>query len=327
MSPRVTVVMPVYNARPYLQEAIASVLRQTMGDFELLLGDNVSTDDSMAIAESFSDARIRIIRHERNYGIFGNLNRLFGEAKSELVKILCADDVMEPNCLERQVAFMLARPELGFARCLGTQEVAGIGPKGPYRYENQLPTVIYPAAADLSFFTFGNILGNLTNVICRKEAVAKAGFFNQGFPYAGDMEMWIRTARLYPFGVQREALVYVREHPNQGSVTLNKHNELVGQIDQIFTDVYNRLPSGTKSLARYHASVVVMVAHAGNAIRLLRQGNWAAFHKYAVRRSYAYHWSLCLFLYYATGSMRWGYNWSTRHLLRALSQLNQPATS
>jgi glycosyltransferase involved in cell wall biosynthesis len=107
MSPRVSVLMPVFNGGPYLSTAIGSVLTQTFGDYELVVVDDGSTDGSSEVIADFAarDARIRALR-KHNSGISDTLNRGIAEARGDWIARLDADDVMLPHRLERQMAFV-----------------------------------------------------------------------------------------------------------------------------------------------------------------------------------------------------------------------------
>jgi len=115
--PRVTVVMAVYNAARFLREAVASVLAQTYRDFELVVVDDSSRDDSLSILQSFVDPRMQIIRHPTNMGAALSRNDALAAARGELAAIMDADDVCAPTRLERQVAFLDANPPVGLVGC------------------------------------------------------------------------------------------------------------------------------------------------------------------------------------------------------------------
>jgi glycosyltransferase involved in cell wall biosynthesis len=102
----------VYNGETYLGETIRSVLDQTYGDFELVVLDNGSTDNSGQIARSFGDRRMRIERNSSVMDLVPNWNRLISLCRSPLIKLVCADDLLHPRCLELQVAPMEADPGL-----------------------------------------------------------------------------------------------------------------------------------------------------------------------------------------------------------------------
>ena len=114
----VTVLMPMYNAARHLRAAIESILAQTFTDFELLIVNDGSTDDSGAIARSYGDPRIRIVDHERNLGVAPALNHGLEVATGDLVARQDADDRALPTRLAEQVAVMRSRSELAL---LGSQ--------------------------------------------------------------------------------------------------------------------------------------------------------------------------------------------------------------
>ena len=112
----VSVLIPYYNDREYLSQAIESVLNQTYKDFELILINHATTDDCREIAHSYNDKRIKHIDMEENYGAGGGMiiSKFLENAKGKYVKLFCADDVMYPNCLENLVNYMEKHPEKDF---------------------------------------------------------------------------------------------------------------------------------------------------------------------------------------------------------------------
>lgn len=101
--PRVSIGIPVRNGRPFLQEALNSLLAQTYPDFELIISDNASTDETEAICRTFAakDARIRYYRNNENLGLGRNFNRVFELSTGEYFKWAAADDLCRPNYLAR----------------------------------------------------------------------------------------------------------------------------------------------------------------------------------------------------------------------------------
>lgn len=112
-TPRVSVIMPVYNAESFLEESISSILNQTYSDFELLIGDDGSTDRSIEIIRSFKDDRIIVIRNDKNLGIPGTLNRLIEASRGAYIARQDGDDISLPERLEKQVNFLDKHPEIG----------------------------------------------------------------------------------------------------------------------------------------------------------------------------------------------------------------------
>lgn len=112
-----TIAVPVYNGAESIAETLASVTAQTFGDFELLVLDDGSTDDSVAIAESLGDPRLRILRFE-NEGIARSFNRCIEHARGRYLKVLPHDDLLHPECLEASLELLgrSSRPALLFTR-------------------------------------------------------------------------------------------------------------------------------------------------------------------------------------------------------------------
>jgi len=111
--PKVTVLMPVYNAEKYLKEAIGSILGQSFSDFEFLIINDGSTDSSVKIIKSYDDPRIRFIANEKNLGVIPTLNKGFALAQGEFIARMDADDISLPKRLELQADFMDKHPEAG----------------------------------------------------------------------------------------------------------------------------------------------------------------------------------------------------------------------
>ncbi|MGN6238973.1 MAG: glycosyltransferase family 2 protein [Cellulosimicrobium cellulans] len=105
MSPRVSVVVPAYNNGDYIAATMRSVLDQTFDDFELVVADHSSTDDTWEQLQAFADdPRVRLVRTEAGGGARRNWNRVSELARGELIKLVCGDDLVHPTMLARQVA-------------------------------------------------------------------------------------------------------------------------------------------------------------------------------------------------------------------------------
>lgn len=111
--PRVTVLMPTYNVAPWVDEAIQSVLRQTFKDFDLLVVDDASSDDTLAHVRAINDPRIRIVAFPNNVGLADNLNRGLDLIDTELVARMDGDDIAEPDWLETGIKVLDSHPEVG----------------------------------------------------------------------------------------------------------------------------------------------------------------------------------------------------------------------
>lgn len=113
--PRVSVLIPVYNAAPFIAATIRAVLAQTFKDFELILLNDGSTDNSAEIIAGFDDTRIRYAENERNLGISATRNKLVSMARGDYIAVLDNDDICLPRRLEAQVRFLDEHPDIAIA--------------------------------------------------------------------------------------------------------------------------------------------------------------------------------------------------------------------
>lgn len=113
-TPRLTIGLPVYNGAQFIAEAIDSILAQTYKDFQLVISDNASTDDTESICRPYAakDPRVRYIRNETNVGAVRNYNRLFEDSRSVYFKWAAHDDALTPDYLERCVAVLDSQPSV-----------------------------------------------------------------------------------------------------------------------------------------------------------------------------------------------------------------------
>lgn len=125
--PTISVIMPAYNAAKYLREAVDSILHQTFTDFELIVIDDCSTDETPDILASYDDPRLRVLRNEKNMERSFSKNRGIAESKADLIAFLDADDIAHPDRLAVQSKFMKDNPDICLVSCqirvLGTDVV------------------------------------------------------------------------------------------------------------------------------------------------------------------------------------------------------------
>ncbi|GAA4772865.1 hypothetical protein GCM10023200_01540 [Actinomycetospora chlora] len=112
MQPRVSVCIPLYQKVDYIGRTIDSVLAQTFTDFELVVVDNATTDGSADVLAGYDDPRLRVVRHAETVPQIANFNAAVAATRAPLVKVLNADDLIEPDALARQVAVMDAEPDV-----------------------------------------------------------------------------------------------------------------------------------------------------------------------------------------------------------------------
>jgi len=112
-APKVSVIMPVYNGEKYLKEAIESILSQNFIDFEFIIINDGSTDNSDKIIHSYSDSRINIVNNDKNIGLINTLNKALGIALGEYIVRMDCDDISVDNRISTQVKFMDSHPNVG----------------------------------------------------------------------------------------------------------------------------------------------------------------------------------------------------------------------
>lgn len=240
--PAISIITAVYNGLPYLKECIDSVMSQDFHNWELLIADDGSSDGSRDYLDQLTDPRIRVFKNEKNLGIFGNLNFLLGKATADVAQLLCQDDYFTgSSSLTKIVECWNAAPAgTGFIRfnhnSIRNNQLEGFQKK-------VMPAKVEANEADLWFYTFGNIPGNLSNVSLRTEVVKKCGGFRQSLPYAGDFEFWSRAAREFDMQIYPEKLIEVRRHAGAASNFLNKNGELIDQKRIILSTLYDNLIS------------------------------------------------------------------------------------
>ena len=196
MIPEVSILMPVRNGEGTVAQAVESCLAQTFGDFELLLADDGSTDDTAGILDRFSriDRRVRVLRVPAPGGIVAAHTVLTAEARAPLLARMDADDVSRPARLERQVAALRERPELaGVGSLVRIARRAGNGEAEPaegfLRYQKWLNSLVEPEEIARERFIESPVVH--PSVTMRRAALDKAGRYRD-MPWAEDYDLFLR---------------------------------------------------------------------------------------------------------------------------------------
>lgn len=204
--PKISVIMPAYNAEKYIAEAIESILGQTFGDFEFIILNDCSTDRTEEIIRSYTDSRIVYLKNEQNMGVAATLNRGLSVAKGEYIARMDADDISLPERFEKQVAFLDKDPAVAV---LGT---------GLERFDASGSLGILQPATDPEqmhidlLFSCG--LAH-PSVMMRASAVRELGGYDLAFEGLEDYELWCRVARKYQVTTLPEVLLRYRIHSAQ----------------------------------------------------------------------------------------------------------------
>lgn len=210
-SPAVSICIPVYNGERFLAETVRSVLDQTYDDFELVLLDNASTDDTGEIAASFTDPRIRIERNPTTVPQTVNFNRVVEHCKAPLIKLVCADDLVHPRCVELQAIPM--QRDHRIALVAGRRHMIDENGRviAPRRGMSGL-TGLHSGAEVVRRVVRngGNPIGEPAGAMFRRDDFHAVGGWQAGNPYLLDLDLWIRLLQRGKFLGLRDTLAAFR---------------------------------------------------------------------------------------------------------------------
>ena len=219
--PRVTIAIPLFNKERYIAQTLASALGQSYRDIEVLVVDNCSTDASVDIVEANHDDRIRLVRQSTNIGMVGNFNSAIEHSRGEFVKLLCADDLLAPESVAKQVAALdAAGPKASLAvsqhdliSARGRRLIRGTGVPGMSGYYSGPETVrlIRDAA--------GNIFGTEAQVLFRRSVAAGIEWYRQGYT---EIDFFLRLLTTGGIVVVPEPLSSVRMNKTSASFRVAK---------------------------------------------------------------------------------------------------------
>ncbi|HIK38766.1 MAG: glycosyltransferase [Geminocystis sp.] len=203
----VSVVMPVYNGEKYLEEAVESILAQSLPDFELIIINDGSTDKSLEILESLykKDSRIKLLNNVRNRGIVDCLNKGIKQARGKYIARMDADDIAIKERLERQLKFLENNPEYVAVGC----RVLAIDAEG-------LPIKPFGDCFTHEEIDKGNLRGVGSMIIhpaavIRRESLEKVGGYRH-YSHAEDLDLFLRLAEIGKLANLPEILLKYRLH-------------------------------------------------------------------------------------------------------------------
>lgn len=218
--PLVSVCVPVYNGATYLREAIASVIDQTYTRIEIIVIDDMSTDDSWGIVNSFADSRIVAVRNDENLGPEANFNKLLAAATGDYVKLFAQDDVLALDCVAIQVRALEGHPSAVLA--FSKRRIIGPGNEHLlYRGPHLESGVIRGSSLIKACLSNGtNVIGEPAAVLFRRSAVELVGKFTARLPYVIDLDYWVRLLQFGEAIYCDKPLACFRVSPRQWSIAI-----------------------------------------------------------------------------------------------------------
>lgn len=248
----ISVVIPLYNKEKAIVKTIASVLNQTYTDFELIVVDDGSKDNSLLVVKAVDDPRVRVI-HKENGGVSSARNRGIKEAKGGYIALLDGDDLWEPTFLEEQVKLIHDFPEaamwgvsiafIKYGKCWKWQQGMGDGYRG--YVENY-------------FGTKHNDLFCSSSVVIRKDVFDNVGYFDERISASEDLDMWYRIILRYPIAFYDKILVYYNQDAeNRVAYDTDVRFPLTKDIKYYFdkhNEEFERNPEFSRFMNNYVAS-------------------------------------------------------------------------
>ena len=283
--PLVSVIIPAYNSANYIEEALESVFEQTFQDFEIIVIDDGSTDETGEVLKKYGD-RIRLLFQD-NGGCASARNKGIRIARGKYIAFLDADDLWMPTKLEKQVAMFEKNENLGMM----TTGVYSFDEKGVFGYSKNKRKILMPGDVARNIFLHSNV--GTPTVMVRKEVFDIVGLFEertqQGekvfLSHGSDDNMWVRIAAHFDVELIDEALAKIRVHPSM--MTLNK-------LDLLESVKYNihllKTKYGDKVKKKIEKAIPIKTSHVQFAIGYgyYESGNYREARKAFIKG--AYHW-------------------------------------
>lgn len=241
--PLVSVIIPTYNRAALLGRAVESVLKQTFQDFEAIVVDDASTDNTQGTIEKYSNRRLIYLRHAINKGGGAARNTGIMAAGGDFIAFLDSDDEWLPEKLERQLLAFAGLPPAyglvysGFWRINGNTRYYVPGKK------------MRPASGKVYADLLNQNFVGTSAALIRKKHLLKAGLFDENLPRLQDWELWLRLARICYFYYLEEALC--RSYIVPGSISSDLPAK-VRATKIIFNRYYEDIKKNRKLLADYH---------------------------------------------------------------------------
>ncbi|KQB41565.1 glycosyltransferase family 2 protein [Flavobacterium aquidurense] len=245
-SPKITVLMPVYNCELYVKEAVDSILNQTFSDFEFIIIDDASTDSTVSIIKSYNDPRIQLIEKPQNSGYTNSLNNGLSIAKGEYIARMDGDDISLPERFAKQVTFLDANPDVVLCGTVFTIIGTDIIVTVPENNENIKLAMLKDCC-----------IGHPT-VMIRKNILDKFSLmYDATKEPAEDYDLWTRMLVIGKLHNLQEVLLQYRIHNSQVSQKRNEQqtnialeiktnliNNLNLNKDEFTTDLLKKIISG-----------------------------------------------------------------------------------
>ena len=250
--PLISVCIPAYNNEAFIAATLESVLGQTHRQFEIIVIDDRSTDGTVPAIKRFTDPRIRLVENETNLGFGGNWNKALSCATGAYIKLLCADDLVYPDCLRRQVEVLEDPSHSGAVLAVCNTDLINANSQVIYRRRVRCrPGLVNGRQLIRRCVRWGtNLIGEPAAGLFRREVLSRAGLFDPGNPYLIDLAFWAALLRHGDAFVDKSRLAAFRISAGAMSTKLGWHQATSFRrfIGDMRADPYHRASSADAAL-------------------------------------------------------------------------------
>lgn len=261
MCAEVSVCIPVYNGEKFIAAAIESVLGQTFEKLECVVADNCSTDQTVEIVKKYmeTDSRVRLVQNDDNYGMVGNWNICVKVAKTSIIHMLCADDMLESECIIKKYDMLKENPNVSIVTA-ATSIVDENNKVQMVRHGFGRTGVLDGEKAFKQSFRRRNMFGEPSNVMFRKEIFQRVGGFSDKCKYSPDWQCWLKMSTYGDVGYIDEPLTRYRisrlnltsSYLQDTDLMQKDEEEMIRSLSDFF---YGRLSAYDKVCHRFNVKI------------------------------------------------------------------------
>ncbi len=261
MKPLVSICIPNYNMALFLGAAIESAINQDFDDYEILVVDDCSTDNSLEIANNYHSAsgfNYKIERTSRNLGMTENWNYCLDAAKGEFIVLLNADDILHRDFLKVTTGLLKKHKHAGF---VGVETII-INERGEHviNHNNFYPgSCLCPQDEEFRILSLGNHY-RTSSTLFRKAGITEIGNFWSGLIWCSDWHMWLKFCTKYDAVYVQKNLAYYREHKNNCTSYVYRLNLAVHDLYRMKRKVFDSLPADKHYLKKYESDSIRSLA-------------------------------------------------------------------
>lgn len=242
----VSICIPVFNGENTIRDTLLSAINQTYENIEIVVVDNCSEDNTVNIVQANMSGHIRLYQNSENLGMVGNWNKCLEYAKGEYITILCADDLLNRDCIEKKVNIM--RENKDVVMVFSASEI--INENGTSLMKRRVfnnNKIMEGKKISLRSYREKNLFGEPSNVLFRKSALNETGGFDASMYYSADWDMWLKIANTGKVGYISEVLMKYRVSKNN-QTSKTKLQTYIKDDSRMMSNIHNNNYMSTKKV-------------------------------------------------------------------------------